>query len=88
MRKSFKRASALILCLLLCACLPLTALAEEAGDTGRVLRIYRKQQFLELAESCRLDSYSQNLTVVLMSDIDLKEADFGGIRPGEERQQV
>ena len=79
MRKSFKRASALILCLLLCACLPLTALAEETGDTGRVLRIYRKQQFLELAESCRLDSYSQNLTVVLMSDIDLKEADFGGI---------
>ena len=79
MRNSFKRAAALVLCLLLSFSLPLTALAAEAEDTGTILRIFRRQQFLELAENCRLDSYSQDLTVLLMADIDLKEADFGGI---------
>ncbi|MDD5864707.1 MAG: hypothetical protein PUD80_08760 [Firmicutes bacterium] len=79
MRNWMKRASALVLCLLLSLCLPLTALAEEVDDSGTVLRIFRKQQFLDLAENCRLDSYSQNLTVVLMSDIDLSGEDFGGI---------
>lgn len=87
MRNLMKRISALLLCLLLVLSLPVTALAEEAKDTvettaaeeGTTLRIFRRQQFLELAENCRLDSYSRNLNVVLLADIDLTDVDFAGI---------
>ena len=87
MRNLMKRISALLLCLLLVLSLPITALAAEtqkteetqAAEEGTTLRIFRRQQFLELAENCRLDSYSQNLSVVLMADIDLTGVDFAGI---------
>lgn len=87
MRNLIKRISALLLCLLLILSLPVTALAAETSKTEKTqaaeevttLRIFRRQQFLELAENCRLDSYSQNLNVVLMADIDLTGVDFAGI---------
>ena len=87
MRNLIKRVSALLLCLLLVLSLPVTALAEEAKDTdeaaaaeeGTTLRILRQKQFLDFAENCRLDSYSRNLSVILLTDIDLTGADFAGI---------
>ena len=87
MRNLIKRISALLLCLLLVLSLPVTALAEEAKDTdeaaaaeeGTTLRILRQKQFLDFAENCRLDSYSRNLSVVLLTDIDLTGVDFSGI---------
>mgnify|MGYP002918426895 CR=1 FL=1 len=81
MRNLLKRISALLLCLLLVLSLPATALAEEAQDSeeGTTLRIARRQQFLDFAENCRLDSYSRNLSVVLLTDIDLAGVDFSGI---------
>ena len=81
MRNLLKRISALLLCLLLVLSLPVTALAEEAQDSeeGTTLRIVRRQQFLDFAENCRLDSYSRNLSVILLTDIDLTGVDFSGI---------
>ena len=87
MRNLLKRISALLLCLLLVLSLPVTALAEEAKDTdeaaaaeeGTTLRILRQKQFLDFAENCRLDSYSRNLSVILLTDIDLTGVDFSGI---------
>lgn len=81
MRDLLKRISALLLCLLFVLSLPVTALAEEAQDSeeGTTLRIARRQQFLDFAENCRLDSYSRNLSVVLLTDIDLAGVDFSGI---------
>ena len=81
MRNLLKRISALLLCLLLVLSLPVTALAEEAQDSeeGTTLRIARRQQFLNFAENCRLDSYSRNLSVILLTDIDLTSVDFSGI---------
>lgn len=81
MRNLLKRISALLLCLLLVLSLPVMALAEEAQDSeeGTTLRIARRQQFLDFAESCRLDSYSRNLSVILLTDIDLTGVDFSGI---------
>ena len=81
MRNLLKRISALLLCLLLVLSLPVTALAEEAQDNeeGTTLRIARRQQFLDFAENCRLDSYSRNLSVILLTDIDLTGVDFSGI---------
>ena len=81
MRNLLKRISALLLCLLLVLSLPVTALAEEAQDSeeGMTLRIARRQQFLDFAENCRLDSYSRNLSVILLTDIDLTGVDFSGI---------
>lgn len=81
MRNLLKRISALLLCLLLVLSLPVTALAEEAQDSeeGMTLRIARRQQFLDFAENCRLDSHSRNLSVILLTDIDLTGVDFSGI---------
>ena len=81
MRNLLKRISALLLCLLLVLSLPVTALAEEAQDSeeGTTLRIARRQQFLDFAENCRLDSYSRNLSVILLTDIDLTGVNFSGI---------
>ena len=68
------------LCLLL-SILFLCALAPQvsAQETGITIRIISREGFLNFAENCRLDSYSQNLTVLLCSDIDLTDADFAGI---------
>lgn len=72
-----------ILCAALCFCLLLgvaaPALAEETSDAGATLYITSTSRFLTFAEKCRLDSYSQNLTVYLETDLDLTGTDFAGV---------
>ena len=63
--------------------LDLTVQAEEPAvqeeTPSRVLHINTVDRFLHFSEQCRLDSYSQNLTVYLDCDLDLSETDFRGI---------
>ena len=67
-----------ILAVLLLVCLPVMPL--QANATGlRLYRVDSPQALLELAELCRLDSYSQGLLVTLTQDIDLSNTDFQGI---------
>ena len=80
-----------IICLLLCVCLMLgmtvpvyaeepDALDGTVGDVVlRELTISTVEDFLEFAENCRLDTYSQNLSVTLKADIDLTGHTFSGI---------
>ncbi len=63
------------LCMVLILSAAVPALAEETADVV----ISNAEEFLAFAESCRLDSYSQGLTVSLKADIDLSGADFNGI---------
>jgi len=66
----------LLLCLtLLLGSVPL-ALAQESQQ---VLQIHTVEDFLRFAQDCRLDTYSQGLTVELNRDIDLTGTDFAGI---------
>lgn len=66
------------LCLVLAAALPVRA--EEAPQTEeKQLRIATQEQFLAFAEACRLDSYSQGLTVSLEADLDLSGIAFEGV---------
>lgn len=46
---------------------------------ARTLTIASVEDFLKFAQNCRLDSYSQNLEVILESDIDLSGVPFEGI---------
>ncbi len=71
-----KRLPCLILSLLMILSVTLSVSAQEQ-DT--VIYISTKEGFLELVENCRLDSYSQNLTVQLRCDIDLSDSGFTGI---------
>ena len=57
----------------------LSASAQEPEKPGRELHIFTEDQFLTLAENCRIDSYSRDLTVYLDKDISLKGLDFQGI---------
>ena len=50
----------------------------QAQETKEVM-ITDADEFLAFAESCRLDSYSKELTVSLEADIDLEGIDFSGI---------
>ena len=54
---------------ILCACL-CPAAAQETAD----VTIASVQELLDLAENCRLDSYSRGLTVSLEADLDLSGA--------------
>lgn len=74
-----KRILSLILCivLLLSAALPVGAKTVEESNT-REFKVTDAAGFLNLAEKCRLDSYSQGLTVILEADIDLTGTDFAG----------
>lgn len=72
-----------ILCGLLTAallwCLALPVFAEEAGQEAVVYSISSREEFLVFAENCRLDSFSQGLTVSLDADIDLAGAEFKSV---------
>lgn len=74
MRKLIKSA----LCILLLACLAGGYLAPGASALS-YRAIDSAQELLELAENCRLDSYSRGLTVSLKADIDLEGVEFEGI---------
>lgn len=65
----------LLLCAVLCLCLIHPAQAASQP----YLTISTTEEFLTFAENCRLDSYSQGLTVSLEADIDLTGSDFSGI---------
>lgn len=67
-------------CLCLALCLMLLGLMVlPAGAEDTVLRITGLSEFLAFAESCRLDSYSQGLTVSLEADLDISGTDFAAI---------
>lgn len=63
------------LCTVLIFSAAVPALAAETAD----VTISNEEEFLAFAESCRLDSYSQGLTVSLEADLDLSGVDFAGI---------
>ena len=80
-------AGALCLCLAM-SLLPLPALAEDPADTAQdtagsaareTFHISTADDLLQLADACRLDSWSQNRVVVLDADIDLTGVEFSGI---------
>lgn len=64
-----------LLCAVFLLSMSVFAFAEDAAD----LTISSTEDFLSFAESCRLDSYSLNLTVNLTADIDLSQTNFSGI---------
>ena len=69
-----------VICLTLCAVMLFsTALCVSAAESDNVIYISNSDRFLAFAENCRLDSYSQNLTVQLSGNIDLSGTDFSGI---------
>ena len=71
-----KRIFSITLCFVLVMGFALPVFAEE---TTAQLFISTAEEFLAFAENCRLDSYSQNLTVCLKKDIDLSDTAFESI---------
>lgn len=71
-----KRFICMILCLIIVFGSALSVNAQEQKDIYYILNTDR---FLEFAENCRLDSYSEGLTVMLCRDIDLSDTGFTGI---------
>lgn len=78
-----KRIICALLCLLLVLGVALPVFAVETDTEGeapqKTLRITSLTRFLNFAERCRLDSYSQNLNVYLETDLDLTGTGFAGI---------
>ena len=82
-----KRIISLLLCAFLMLGMSVPAYADEAETTEETaaevvwqeLTISTAEEFLEFAENCRLDTYSQNLSVTLKADIDLTGQTFSGI---------
>ena len=71
-----KKLLPLLLCLALLLALPFPAFAAGSGTS---LTVSTPGALIRLAESCRLDSYSQGLQVTLGADIDMTGLDFQGI---------
>ena len=69
-----KRMISWVLCVLLLLSSFLPVHAEEAAYS-----ISTVEEFLTFAENCRLDSYSQGLTVYLKKSLDLTGVPFEGI---------
>ena len=63
---------------LLCVCLLYCGLPAAFADTEWI-EIDSLEAFIEFAENCRLDSFSQDKTFRLTADIDLTNTDFDGI---------
>lgn len=86
MNNWFTRILAALLAALLCLSLVIPVLAADDSDT---IYIYDAEDLLELAEYCRLDTWSQGKTVILKADISLDGMDyqpipsFGGTFDGE-----
>ena len=79
----YKRMISLVLCAFLVMGVAVPAYAEEAETQEETLfqelSISTAEEFLTFAENCRLDTYSQNLAVVLNGDIDLNGLEFDGV---------
>ena len=56
-----------------------TVFVMPVSAAGSQMEIGSAKDLLALAEQCRLDSYSQDLTVILVNDIDLKNSGFESI---------
>ena len=71
----------LSLLLLLAAAAPGFAAETEPEPEapGKTIRIASLRRFLTFTERCRIDSYSENLTVLLEADLDLTGTEFAGI---------
>ncbi|MBR6258760.1 MAG: hypothetical protein IKR21_00930, partial [Oscillospiraceae bacterium] len=67
-----KRILSLVLALLLLFGVSASALADD----GETVRIYSAEDFLEFAENCSYDAWSEGKTVVLERDISLGGADY------------
>ena len=93
-RNTAKRTLEKLLSVCICLCmlgamLPAQVFAEEADtaqtetvqDTAPKDTVYLSSadDLIQLAKNCRLDSWSQNRTVVLEADINLSSVDFNGI---------
>lgn len=78
-----KRRFSVFLCvmLLLGMAVPVSADVEEDQEAivTQKLQISTTEEFLEFAENCRLDSFSQNLEVTLEENIDLSNTFFEGV---------
>ena len=83
-----KRILSFLIMFLLVFSLVIPVLATEADEIAvetavemieRSLTIESTEDFLEFAENCRMDSYSQNLVVTLENDIDLSGISFDGV---------
>jgi len=61
--------------ILICLTLVLSTAVPVLAAQGEV-RILSTEDFLAFAENCRLDTYSQNITVVLCCTVDLTGKDF------------
>lgn len=81
MDKRWRSMIGVLLCLCLLCPVPVGAEeTEEPEKTAEVtLTISGVEDFLRFSESCRLDSYSRGLTVLLQTDLDLTGVDFSGI---------
>lgn len=83
MNKRLAALLSLLLCagMLLSVILPVRAEEPEEAEQGQTIlcEIHSAEDLTELAERCRLDSFSRNLEVRLMADIDLTGVDFAGI---------
>lgn len=76
MNKTIRRGLCSLLCTaLLFGTLPAAVFAEEEN----VIHLTSADDLLQLAENCRLDSWSLDKTVYLDADIDLTGTDFDGI---------
>lgn len=78
MNKNLIRLIALLLCGLIILGVASVAFAEEI-IYGNVIVINDLEGFLNFAQGCRLDSYSQGKFYYLNADIDLTGVDFEGI---------
>ena len=71
-------AAGLACLLVLAAALPAAA-ASAKTEPKEELHIRSNEDFLRFAEDCRLDAYSQDLTVLLEADLDLTGSSFAGV---------
>ncbi len=80
MSKKLRLWACWILCLsLTLACFSTAGAAEKEEKEEKTISIKTTEEFLDFAENCRLDSYSENLVVELEADIDLTGISFDGI---------
>lgn len=72
-----RRFMILLLCSAIVLCCTLPVHAE--GEAPASVRITTLEGFLNFAENCRIDSFSENRSVLLCTDIDLTGTGFTGI---------
>lgn len=76
-----KRIGTILLCLALLCALAIPVFADETQEQvpAVTLTVTTEAEFLTFAENCRLDTYSQNISVELEKDLDLTGRAFEAI---------